>query len=87
MLQRQAGRDLLQLKGITGPLADAELIVHVTIISTSVTNPLRGFKLVPASGGICTGAPFVEVRCAGASGVASVVARCRKRAQVPPWKL
>lgn len=62
VLQRTPGRDLLQLKDITGPLADAELIVHLTITSTTATNPLRSFKLVPASGGICTGAPFVEVR-------------------------
>ncbi len=63
MLERKPGRDLLQLNAITEPLADAELIVHVTITSTMAINPLRGFKLVPASGGICAGAPFVEVRC------------------------
>lgn len=66
VLNGRRGHVLLRLKAIAGPPADAELIVILTITRSNPRNPLRAFRLVPATGGICVGAPFQEAASAAA---------------------
>lgn len=66
VLNGRRGRVLLQLKSIVGPPADAELIVILTVTRTNPRNRLRDFRLVPAAGGVCAGAPFAEAASAAA---------------------